>query len=425
MEPEGCSGQVSTLPIDPSVTLLVGDLPAHQAVIDWDAAGADIEKSFIGRPDLPGLLVTRNNVVRGLLTRQHFMELMANPYSPELFLRRPVSYLPEEIWQAPLVVSEAAEVAEAAQLALSRPIQYSYDPLVVHSADGTLRVLDMRVLLMAQNQVMARYAASLETTLAALQRTQDNLVEARKMAALGGLVAGVAHEVNTPVGLALTATTHLSELTAGIREKFLAGSMKRSDLERYMGLADEDSGHILVNLTRAAELIHNFKQVAVDQTSQERRRFSLRPYIEAVLFSLRPRLKRLAHRIEFDCPDSLEMDSYPGAFGQILSNLVLNAVLHAYPDGRTGTIRIVATADGGMLDLKVSDDGCGIPPENIPHIFEPFFTTRRSDGGSGLGLNIVYNLATHALGGEIWCQSDVGLGSCFHLRLPCKGPTHD
>ena len=422
METEGDLTQAPATPADLAVTAAVGQLPAYRSVLAWDAAGADAEAAFNSVADLPGLLVVKAGALRGLLSRQRFMELMTHAFARELYLGRPLSRLPDEIWPEPLIVDEDGSVAEVAHRALSRPLGQSYDPLVVRCSGGVLQVLDMRVLLLAQGQVLARYAASLETTLDALRRAQDNLVEARKMAALGSLVAGIAHEVNTPTGLALTAVTHLRALTAEILEKFRAGTMKRSDLDRYLGQADEDGSHIEVNVARAAELIRSFKQVAVDQTSQERRSFALRPYIEAVLFSLRPRLKHLPHRIEVECPAELAMDSYPGALAQILSNLVLNAVIHAFPDGRAGTIRIAARSDGGMVDLSVADDGCGIPAEHLPHIFDPFFTTRRTDGGSGLGLSIVYNLATHALGGEVRCESAVGKGSCFSLRLPCEGP---
>ncbi len=414
--------QIPTVSPDLDTSAVVGALPTYEVGLSWDASGGDAEAAFNRQAELPGVLVTKDGALVGLLCRARFMELMTHPFAPELYLRWPLSRLPKDIWPEPLIVAADLPIADAATRALARPAGQLYDPLVIRQIDGRLAVLGLQVLLLAEGRVLARYAASLETTLTELRLAQDNLVEARKMAALAGLVAGIAHEINTPVGLALTSGSHLRQQTAMLAEKLRAGTIKRSELDQYLVLAEEAGSHLETNLQRAAELIRSFKQVAIDQTSQERRSFDLRQYIEAVLFSLGPRLKKLPHRVEIDCPADLKMDSYPGAVAQVLSNLILNAVIHAFPQQQAGHIRIAAHSDGALVTLSVSDDGVGIPPENLPRIFDPFFTTKRGDGGSGLGLHIVFNLATRTLGGEVRCDSTPGMGTTFQLRLPLEGP---
>ncbi|MFD2449413.1 sensor histidine kinase [Vogesella fluminis] len=180
---------------------------------------------------------------------------------------------------------------------------------------------------------------------------------------------------------------------------------------------------ILSNTERAANLIQSFKQVAVDQTSEARRQFDIAHYIGEIITSLRPRLRHRKVEIDIDCLPELQMDSYPGALSQVLTNLVMNALLHAYDDDAEGRIRIcVDTLAGQKIRLSVTDDGKGIPPENLKRIFEPFFTTRRGDGGSGLGLHIVFNIVFKRLGGTIRVDSTVGEGTSFILVLPCTAP---
>ena len=171
-----------------------------------------------------------------------------------------------------------------------------------------------------------------------------------------------------------------------------------------------------------AELIRSFKQVAVDQSSGERRKFLVRTYIDEILLSLAPRLKKTPHRIELDCPEAVMLDSYPGALAQILTNLVSNALMHAFPDGRVGHLRIAVETIGPLLRLSFHDDGVGIPQSDLRRVFDPFFTTKRGSGGSGLGLHIVYNLATQILRGDISVTSEPGRGATFVLTIPLKVP---
>ncbi|MDW8201179.1 MAG: AAA family ATPase [Cyanobacteriota bacterium SKYGB_h_bin112] len=258
----------------------------------------------------------------------------------------------------------------------------------------------------------------LSLTLSNLQAAQSQLVEAEKMAALGGLVAGVAHEINTPIGIGVTAASLLADRTAKFVETYRSGKMKRSDLEAFLDLASQSSAMILANLNRAADLIHSFKQVAVDQSSEERRQFNLRTYLDEILLSLRPKLKPTKHQVTIACPDDLMLDSYPGAFSQIITNLVINSLVHAYGPGEQGNIAISVQTSHEQLTLSYSDDGCGISPDHLHKIFDPFFTTRRGQGGSGLGLHIVYNLVTQKLGGTIHCQSQLGEGTTFVITVP-------
>ena len=264
----------------------------------------------------------------------------------------------------------------------------------------------------------------LERAYADLKETQANLVQAEKMASLALLVAGVAHEINTPIGIAFGCATHLSGRTGVLTEAFERGTMKKSDLAAYVATASESSRLIEQNLTRAAELIQSFKRVAVDQTSEERRRFDLLAYLEEVVTSLGPTLRKSPHRVAIACSPGIQMDSFPGALSQVVTNLVMNALTHAFPADSKGhmVIDVDETADG-EVEIRFADDGVGIPAENLPKVFEPFFTTRRGSGGSGLGLHIVFNLVTQSLGGRISVDSVPGDGTTFTLRIPKTAAT--
>ncbi|WP_353860435.1 PAS domain-containing sensor histidine kinase [Azospirillum formosense] len=263
-----------------------------------------------------------------------------------------------------------------------------------------------------------------ERTLHDLRQAQRSLVQAEKLASLGALVAGVAHEISTPVGIGVTAASHLSEQARQFKADMAGGALRRRELDEFVDRVDEGASIILGNLERACTLVQSFKQVAVDQTSEARRPFELRGYLDGVLGSLAPQMKGGGHRVTLECPDGLMMDSYPGALSQVVSNLVVNALLHAFRPGVPGTIAVAARADGpssagapGVV-LEIADDGRGVPPDHIERIFEPFFTTRRAEGGSGLGLHIVHNIVTGTLGGRIAVASQPGAGCRFTIHLP-------
>ena len=253
-----------------------------------------------------------------------------------------------------------------------------------------------------------------------LRETQSQLVQNEKMASLGALVAGVSHEINTPVGIGVTAASALQERARQLRKQHSEQTLTASDLDGFVAVAEESSQIILRNLQRAADLIHSFKQVAVDQASGERRQFALRAYLDEVLLSLGPRLKRTPHKLSVDCADGVMLDSYPGALAQVLTNLVTNSLMHAFPDDRKGRIGIAAREEAGTIRLYYWDDGVGIAPEHLPRIFDPFFTTKRGRGGSGLGMHIVYNLVTQLLGGTIEVTSTPGQGTQVFVTFPAS-----
>ncbi len=265
----------------------------------------------------------------------------------------------------------------------------------------------------------------LNQALEGLRQTQHQLVQSEKMAALGSLVAGVAHEINTPVGVGVTAASHLDQKTQDIAKRYAEGAITRADLEEYLGLSSEATSMILTNLDRAANLIKSFKQVAVDQVSEECRTFNVKTYVEEILLSLRPKLKKTKLHVELRCDPELTIYSFPGAFSQILTNFIINSLKHAYDEGDAGTLTIDIVASGETLTLTYSDDGKGMPPEHLAKAFEPFFTTARGKGGSGLGLSIVYNIVAQTLGGRILCTSHPGQGTTLTVTIPLQqGPPH-
>jgi PAS domain S-box-containing protein len=262
----------------------------------------------------------------------------------------------------------------------------------------------------------------LESTVLNLQRAQEQLVESEKLAALGNLVAGVAHELNTPIGNGVMAITTLGERLREFRA-MPRDAMRYSDLQRFAEAVEMACSISLRNMQRAAALVSSFKQVAVDQTSSQRRRFELREVVDEVLLTLQPTLRGMHCRIELQVPEALVLDSYPGALGQVLTNLISNAVNHAF-DGREGGIITISAAagEGDEIVFSVADNGRGIPEALQKKVFEPFFTTKLGQGGTGLGLHIIFNAVTRVLGGQISLRSQPGQGSVFELRIPRVAP---
>ncbi|MBB4010815.1 PAS domain S-box protein [Niveibacterium umoris] len=264
--------------------------------------------------------------------------------------------------------------------------------------------------------------SDLQQTLERLQLAQDELVRAEKLAALGGLVAGVAHELNTPIGNSMMVASTLRDSTEGIHSHMKTG-MRRSMLESYLDEADSATDILLRNLHRAAELISSFKQVAVDQASEQRRDFLLDDLVNGIIVTLQPTFRTTPFKVRTDVASGIRFDSYPGPLGQVLTNLIANAIIHGLEGRSSGEITVSGRGEhGGAATLTVRDNGCGIPPEHIKKIFDPFFTTKRGRQGSGLGLNIVHNIVTGILGGQISVDSSVGVGTCFNITLPCIAP---
>jgi PAS domain S-box-containing protein len=272
---------------------------------------------------------------------------------------------------------------------------------------------------------LAEKNARLSEALVQLKNAQDYLLQSEKLTSLGAMVAAVAHELNTPIGNALMVATTLRDET-GVLQKAMANGLTRSALHTYLDQAQE--GHLLVerNLARASRLINSFKEVAVDRTSSNRRRFDLQEVVQEVMETLLPTLKQQPYVFNIAVPEGISCDSYPGPLGQILVNLVNNAVFHAFVGRDHGQIDISAESlPESRIRLQVRDDGVGIAPEHLSRVFDPFFTTRLGQGGSGLGLNISYNIATGLLGGQIKVYSELGKGSLFVLEFMQNAPEVD
>jgi signal transduction histidine kinase len=263
--------------------------------------------------------------------------------------------------------------------------------------------------------------ATLQTTLENLRLTQKSLVQSEKLASLGSLVAGIAHELNTPIGNGITVVSTISGRCIELRQQ-IDGGMRRSQLESFLADVEGASTLAQASLEKAARLVRDFKQVAVDQTSSRRRKFDLAETTREMLAAVMPRHKHVPVRIELQIPPGILLDSYPGALEQVITNLVENAIVHGF-DGRTAAvIEIAARAADEWVVLSVRDDGKGIAAEHLDKIFDPFFTTRLGEGGSGLGLSIAYGLVTGMLGGRIAVTSTVGQGTTFNLELPLVAP---
>ena len=254
-----------------------------------------------------------------------------------------------------------------------------------------------------------------------LQRARRALLQAEELAALGRMVAGVAHELNTPVGNALLIASTLAERAEEAAASLDAGSLSRSALQSFLGEAREQARLVEHSLRRAGALVDSFKQLAVDQSTQVRRSFDLAEVIGHTLGALGPRLRRAGAVLELDVPPGLVMDGYPGPLEQVIDNLVVNALVHAF-EGRSGTLRLRAVLEGGDVMLSVEDDGHGIPEEIQPRVFDPFFTTRMGRGGSGIGLSTVHAIVTRLYGGSIALASVPGRGTVFRVRLPRIAP---
>jgi signal transduction histidine kinase len=259
-----------------------------------------------------------------------------------------------------------------------------------------------------------------ESALLELNAAQQNLIDAERLAALGGLVAGVAHEVNNPIGISLTVASSFARRTDQFDAEMRSSTpLRRSQLEEFVRSSRDASQQLVGNLHRAAELIQSFKQVAVDRSHAERRQFSLSEATDQIIASLRPVLKRSPITLSVDVPEGLVVDGFPGSYGQILTNLFLNAANHAFPDGRSGAITISAKPRGNDdIEIIFADNGAGMTPDVQRQAFDPFFTTRRNEGGTGLGLHIVYNLVTQQLGGRMMLESRLGQGTTFRIIMP-------
>jgi signal transduction histidine kinase len=307
---------------------------------------------------------------------------------------------------------------------LLTPVRRLHERLQHFAVNGTnseTLLRDIEALADTRNELGA-IAASVAGALRALRAAQADLVQSQKLAGLGAMVAGVSHELNTPLGNSITAATTLRERASEVAREIAAGSVRRSTLERFLADCEEATRILEASLARAGELLQSFKQVAIDQASDRRRDYDLREVAADVLLTLRPTLKKLPITVALDIPAGLRMEGFPGALAQVLTNLVQNAAVHGLEGAGHGSIRISAEAQGERVTLRVADDGRGIPAETLGSIFEQFFTTRLGRGGSGLGLYISRKLVTGTLGGGIDVRSTPGSGTEFVLDLPRRAP---
>jgi len=271
--------------------------------------------------------------------------------------------------------------------------------------------------LSAKNELITLQKEELSETLDVLRKTQKKLVESEKMASLGSLVTGVAHEINTPVGIIITAITNLSDRLETFVEKYKANKMKKSDLDSFLGYTEKTSNLILSNSQRTGELVKSFKKVSVDQSTEARRQFKIYNYIKDVLMSLEPKFKGLDLEIVIDCDEYLVWNSYPGIIAQIITNLVINSIVHGFPGSKSGKIEFIIKRVDNMLNFIYRDSGKGMAEEVIQQIFDPFYTTNKRTG-TGLGMHIIYNLITQKLDGSIGVKSEIGEGAEFRMEFP-------
>ncbi len=289
----------------------------------------------------------------------------------------------------------------------------------VKSYEQEMQIKQHHVIL--EETVRAR-TRELEQTLMDLKNSQEQLVASEKMALLGGLVAGIAHEINTPLGVGVTAASHLESQLRNVVRLYQEAELTREEYENFLDSAVEGIHILLRNLEAAANLVSSFKLVAVDQSSEALREFKFKEYLKSILLSLQPETKQAPVQINVDCPEDLMIDSYPGDFSQIFTNLIMNSIMHGFNEGKeSGSITIaVSRQDAGHIKILYSDTGKGIPAEIIPKIFDPFFTTNRQSGRSGLGMHIVYNIITHHLKGTVVCEESAAQGARFIITVPLK-----
>ncbi len=340
------------------------------------------------------------------------------------------SLIRDENVDLPIIVTSAHAEAQFFQEAINIGINmFLVKPVDMTQLYNTIKIASENIHLKAASiedkQLVSKKTLELEisneelrATIENLKQTQKKLVEAEHMASLGMLAAGIAHEINTPIGVGLTGITHFDEITQEINQKYKNDDVSEKEFEEYLDTSTELSSMIIANMTRTTHILKSFKQVAVDQSSEIKRKFKVAEYIDEILLSINNVIKKTNVSFEISVDENLTIDSYPGAFSQIITNLILNAIKHAYNDAEQGTISIGVNVEDNILQVIFKDDGKGISKENLPKIFDLFFTTQLNNGGTGLGLNIVYNIITSNLNGTIKCESIENEGTVFNITIP-------
>lgn len=258
----------------------------------------------------------------------------------------------------------------------------------------------------------------LKSTLKRLEDINELLVKNEQQASLGMLVAGIAHEVNTPIGICITASSNLQHEIRELRRDYENKKLSEENLLEFLDICEESAMIIHNNNQRASELIRSFKQIAVDQSSDELREFNLRQYLDEILVSMRPRLKKSPHQITIHCPEKMTCRIYAGTLAQIVTNLIMNSLIHAFDDGEKGNIEIRVSESDNRIHFIYSDNGKGLSEEDAQRLFDPFFTTKRNQGGSGLGAHLIQNLITRKLGGSVSVETKLGEGLRYIIDFP-------
>lgn len=259
-------------------------------------------------------------------------------------------------------------------------------------------------------------ASSMDT----LNQAKDQLLESERMATLGGLVAGITHDVNTPIGVSVTAASFLEDRLNKLQKQFEDKTLTAGQMESFLDESHQTTSLLMKNLQRACELIESFKQISVDQTSEAERKFNLGEYIDEVMQSLKPSFKHTTHKFNIECPDDLVIRCAPGVIAQIITNMVMNSLIHGFDGVHNGRVSLSVSVDGDDVIMDYRDNGKGLTEAQLDKLFDAFFTTRRSEGGSGLGTHIMYNLVTQALNGTITPTSAPGKGLSYHIRFPLR-----
>ncbi|MEH6627566.1 MAG: ATP-binding protein [Motiliproteus sp.] len=366
-------------------------------------------------------------------------ELKVTSLSQRLWhIQIPETYLPElSLLLLPLLVTlEHSMEIEDHHLILQRHLERSERSLKSKSDDYQRVNNDLQGkvndLVAAQqeivqlNQVLEsrvkERTADLEQSLERVHQTQEQLIQAEKLAALGSMVAGVAHEINTPLGNCVLAASSLKDTVEEVLESVSSGVINKQQFMHNMEQLKTGFELLNTNLNRGADLVGRFKQVAADQSFEERRKFQMAELIEDTLAAMSPRLKRGRCEVEWRCDEDVELDSYPGDFSQILMNLVVNSLIHGFHERPGGRINILVTACSNHMQLEYSDSGDGLSEEACQRLFEPFYTTNRERGGTGLGMAIIHNLISQRLGGSIRLASGIGEGVRFVIRTQLNAP---
>lgn len=253
-----------------------------------------------------------------------------------------------------------------------------------------------------------------------LSKRTNQLMLSQKMASLGELAAGTAHEISTPIGTAFTAATHLKDKTISFTESYQKNSLTRSEFEAYLAEVEESISLIISNISKSSAISQNFKKIASDRTNENTKSFNLKHYLEEIILSLKPQIRKTKHIIQINIPEHIEISTYPGVLSQVMSNLIINSLIHGFDGIEEGVISIDAGMDNDSIIMVYSDNGKGISEENLSKIFTPFFTTRKDKGGTGIGLSIVQNLIEGTLKGKISCESVRGKGTMFKISFPAK-----